>query len=473
MNRSFYFYAIFFSGLAIVIALFRSVIYFQLGIRVGEPLSLPNWIIFESLVTLICSLMLLKYYYYKEYGVAFVTLIVSLVAGLFHFIIFYNTLKTKELSLYFFAAILIVMITGIVYGASLIFSKARERPWLKAAGVFVLVLALFSLASAIWAISSVSARANGSIARLEKWVSLIGSLVPLLFIVNFRNERATAKKVSSSDEDSLGTLLGLGALLSIVAALFFGSALAKETVRLLDNPNVGEYAKKIAEPFEARTFVNSRGDTMRYRLMKPLDYDSTEKYPLVVCLHGSSGRGKDNVNQVVTTLPAQLLSASENRIKYPAFLFVPQCPTNADWGGITNIPVVDSLVIETMFSLEEEFSIDENRRYVTGNSMGGYGTWHLICTRPKIFAAAMPICGGGDPALARNIVDIPIWAFHGAKDQNVPVSGSRDIIEAIKNAGGDPKYTEFPDAAHNIVKEVTDTPGLFDWLFAQKRVVNQ
>lgn len=469
MNRSFYSYAIFFSGLAIVIALFRSVIYFQLGIRVGEPLSLPNWIIFESLVALVSSLMLLKYYHYKEYRVAFWTLIVSLAAGVFHFVIFYKTLKTKELSLYFFAAILLVMVTGIVYGISLIFSKVRERPWLKAAGVFVFVLALCSLASVIWAISSVSARANGSIAKLEQWGSLIGSFAPLLFIMNFRNERTTAKKVGPFDEDSWSPLLGLGALVSIGAALFFGSALARETVRLLDNPNVSEYAKGVAEPFEARTYVNNKGDTMRYRLMMPLDYDSTKKYPLVVCLHGSSGRGKDNVNQVLTTLPAQLLSTAENRIKYPAFLFVPQCPTNADWGGITNIPVVDSLLVETMFSLEEEFSIDKNRRYVTGNSMGGYGTWHLICTRPEIFAAAVPICGGGNPALARNIVHLPIWAFHGAKDQNVPVSGSRDIIEAIRTAGGDPKYTEFPDAAHNIVKEVTDTPGLVDWLFAQKR----
>jgi len=86
-----------------------------------------------------------------------------------------------------------------------------------------------------------------------------------------------------------------------------------------------------------------------------------------------------------------------------------------------------------------------------------------------MFAAAIPISGGGNPALAQNIVDIPVWAFHGRKDRNVPVSGSRDIIQAIKNAGGDPRYTEYPDERHDIWEKVTNTPGLLDWLFAQKR----
>jgi predicted peptidase len=188
-----------------------------------------------------------------------------------------------------------------------------------------------------------------------------------------------------------------------------------------------------------------------------------------VCLHGSSGCGMDNVKQVATSLTAELLSKPENRTKYPAFLFVPQCPFKYNWGGISSQPAIDSLVLEGMFNLEKEFSIDKNRRYVTGVSLGGYGAWHLITTRPEIFAAAMPLCGRGNPALAQNIVDVPVWAFHGAKDQNVLVRGSRDIVQAIKNAGGKPRYTEFPDKAHHIAKNVIETPGLLDWLFAQKR----
>ncbi|MBA4055232.1 MAG: peptidase, partial [Marivirga sp.] len=109
------------------------------------------------------------------------------------------------------------------------------------------------------------------------------------------------------------------------------------------------------------------------------------------------------------------------------------------------------------------------RRYVTGISRGGYGSWHFICTRPDMFAAAIPVCGGGDPSRASNIVDVSVWAFHGAKDKNVPVDGSRHMIEAIKKAGGSPQYTEYENEAHNIWHRVSETPGLWDWLFEQQR----
>jgi predicted peptidase len=176
------------------------------------------------------------------------------------------------------------------------------------------------------------------------------------------------------------------------------------------------------------------------------------------------------MKQVVTSLPAALLSQDANRQKYQAFLFVPQCPQRMGWGGIAGLPAVDSLIFDSIVALEEEFPIDVARRYVSGNSLGGYGTWHLISARPEMFAAAVPICGGGNPEFAAKLVDLPIWAFHGKKDKNVPVSGSREIIQAIKNAGGNPRYTEYPDKAHDISKEVIDTPGLLDWLFAQKRI---
>ena len=100
--------------------------------------------------------------------------------------------------------------------------------------------------------------------------------------------------------------------------------------------------------------------------------------------------------------------------------------------------------------------------------MGGYGTWHFICSHPKMFAAAIPICGAGDTKLVKNIIDVPLWAFHGRFDRNIPVSGSRDMIEAIKNAGGKPRYTEFPDAYHNVWNKVSNTPGLLDWIFTQR-----
>ncbi|HKZ36264.1 MAG TPA: dienelactone hydrolase family protein, partial [Chryseolinea sp.] len=133
------------------------------------------------------------------------------------------------------------------------------------------------------------------------------------------------------------------------------------------------------------------------------------------------------------------------------------------WGGI------DSLVFETIDALGKEFKIDARRRYVTGISGGGFGSWHFITARPEMFAAAIPICGGGNPSLAQNIVNVRVWAFHGEKDRLVPVKLSRDMVEAIRNAGGSLRYTEFTGAGHLIWNEVNGTPGLLDWLFTQKR----
>ncbi len=101
--------------------------------------------------------------------------------------------------------------------------------------------------------------------------------------------------------------------------------------------------------------------------------------------------------------------------------------------------------------------------------MGGFGTWHLISSQPEMFAAAIPICGAGNPEFADILTDIPIWAFHGEKDRNVLVKGSRDMINAIRNEGGNPKYTEYPDQAHHISSSVGTTPELLNWLFSQKR----
>ncbi|HEY4149563.1 MAG TPA: dienelactone hydrolase family protein, partial [Chitinophagaceae bacterium] len=166
---------------------------------------------------------------------------------------------------------------------------------------------------------------------------------------------------------------------------------------------------------------------------------------------------------------AQLLSTDDNRRKYHTFLFIPNCPPGAGWGGIPNYPNVDTLVFDAITALDGQFNIDEKRRYVIGLSRGGFGAWDFICQRPEMFAAAVPVSGGGDPSLAPKIVKVAVWAFHGTKDKNVPVMASRNMIDAIKTAGGNPRYTEYPDLGHNIWDQVRTTPGLLDWLFAQHR----
>ena len=229
-----------------------------------------------------------------------------------------------------------------------------------------------------------------------------------------------------------------------------------------------ERAQSLAKLFEARTFVNSKGKQLLYRLLIPLENDSSKKYPLVVSLHHGGVHGNDNIAQL-SSEPAPLLSNPVNRTKYPAFLFVPQCPKGSLFGGLLNVNLIDTIVFEAISALEKEFNIDTTRRYVAGISGGGFGSWHFISTHPGMFAAAIPICGGGDPKLAKQIIDVPVWVFHGEKDTDVPVRFARDMIEAIKKEGGNPKYTEFAGAAHYIWDRVESTPGLLDWLFAQKR----
>jgi len=230
-------------------------------------------------------------------------------------------------------------------------------------------------------------------------------------------------------------------------------------------------------PLDKRTFTDAKGKVLRYRLLKPEDYDPKQSYPLVVFLHGAGERGDDNDKQLVHGVAE--FAKPENRKKYPCFLIAPQCPANVkwvdcDWGADSHKQPAEPTeplrqTLELIAALQKEFSIDAKRIYTTGLSMGGYGTWDIIARQPALFAAAVPICGGGDEATAKQIAKLPIWAFHGAKDTAVKVSRSRNMIEAIKKAGGTPKYTEYPDEAHFSWLPTYRHAEMFKWLFAQKR----
>jgi predicted peptidase len=221
-----------------------------------------------------------------------------------------------------------------------------------------------------------------------------------------------------------------------------------------------------AKQFEDRIFVGKAGDTLRYFLMKPLNYDSTISYPIVTCLHGG---GIAKGDQIDIAEPAPFLTESPNRKKFPAFIFVPQVTAGRSWGWLPGVSGMDSLVFGALGALQLEFNLDAARYYIAGGSGGGYATWDYLSRRPDMFAAAIPMCGGGNPVTAVRIAHIPVWAFHGDVDRNVPVSGSREMIAAIRAAGGEPKYSEFRGVGHNVWPEVQSTPGVFEWLFAQKR----
>lgn len=228
--------------------------------------------------------------------------------------------------------------------------------------------------------------------------------------------------------------------------------------------------------YEARTFAGD-GLNLPYRLLRPQNYDAKKKYPLVIFLHGAGERGDDNQKQLVHGLSD--FASDEAAKKHPAFVMAPQCPLGQKWVDVEwsapahTLPEKPSpalaATLNAVAALQSEFSIDPKRIYLTGLSMGGYGVWDALARRPELFAAAVPICGGGDPAMAKQIMSIPIWAFHGADDKSVPVHRSREMVEAMKATGGQPKYTEYPNVGHNSWTQTYASRAVHDWLFEQRR----
>lgn len=238
---------------------------------------------------------------------------------------------------------------------------------------------------------------------------------------------------------------------------------------------------KAMEAFEARTYKDDKaGGKLPYRLLVPKGYDPKDEkkqYPLVLFLHGAGERGTDNAAQLKW---GGALLAGDVQAKEPCFVVAPQCPPNKQWVNTPwakgsydqgKVPISDELkmALAAVDQVHKEFHVDPDRVYVMGLSMGGFGTWDAIMRDPKQFAAAVPICGGGDPSKAEAVKGVAVWAFHGGADNVVPPQGSRDMTDAMKKAGGGPKYTEFPGVGHGSWANAWNEPELLDWLFAQKR----
>ncbi len=228
--------------------------------------------------------------------------------------------------------------------------------------------------------------------------------------------------------------------------------------------------------YEAQEFKAGEAK-LRYRLMRPLNVEPGKQYPLVLFFHGAGERGADNTKQLIHGM-ADFANAA-NRRQYPCFVVAPQCPTDQQWVDTPwtldthSMPKVPApalrMSLELIGLLQKELPVDPARIYVTGLSMGGFGVWDAIQRSPNLFAAAAPVCGGGDPAFAKSIAMIPIWAFHGDKDSVVKPRRSRDMIEALKAAGGTPRYTEYPGVGHNAWAATYRDPKLYVWLFEQTK----
>lgn len=234
--------------------------------------------------------------------------------------------------------------------------------------------------------------------------------------------------------------------------------------------------------FEAKTFQDSAGSELDYRILKPADYDTSKSYPLVLFLHGAGERGSDNYSQL--TWGVSHFAEPKFRKKYPSFVVAPQVPKGETWAGLPNdntpsasytMPLREKptrpmkLTIGLLDSLEQNYSIDVSRLYVTGISMGGFGTFDLIQRMPNKFAAAVPICGGGDVSKAFLLKDMPLWVFHGSQDEAVSPEFSRSMVSGIRIAGGSPGYTEYPDEGHvGAWVQAYSNPHLYEWMFSKQ-----
>jgi predicted peptidase len=232
-----------------------------------------------------------------------------------------------------------------------------------------------------------------------------------------------------------------------------------------------------AADLEALEWKAKDGTVVRYRWSAPEKIEAGKTYPLVLFLHGAGERGTDNTAQLKHGVQAILKDAE--KLGQPIFLIAPQCPPGRWWspasletGTLTEADKPNALldaVLDLTKETEKKFPVDPKRFYVTGISMGGFATWDVLGRVPKRIAAAIPICGGGDPELVKRYDDIPIWTFHGEADPTVPVRTTQMMIAALEKAGGKPKVTYYPDVLHDSWTQTYDNVEVIRWLFEQRQ----
>ena len=242
-------------------------------------------------------------------------------------------------------------------------------------------------------------------------------------------------------------------ILSLV--ILFGATLVAQA----DDPAPG---KQVEASFTGKEMVNGEEKefTIHYLIFLPEGYTKDKKAPLMLFLHGAGERGDKNLPLVKKHGPPKLVESS--RKDFPFITVSPQCPQGTWWKTAQLFALLDDM--------EKKYAADKDHEYVTGLSMGGYGSWSMASSQPKRFAAVIPICGGGDPNTAKTLVDLPIWVFHGDKDSAVSLEKSEKMVQAIKDAGGkDVKLTVYPGVGHDSWTETYNNKEVYDWLLAHKK----
>jgi predicted peptidase len=236
--------------------------------------------------------------------------------------------------------------------------------------------------------------------------------------------------------------------------------------------------------YEKNIYISSSGDTLPYRILFPLNYNKQKSYPLILFLHGAGERGNDNEKQL--THGSKLFSNEINRAKFPCIVVVPQCPLKSYWASVkidrSTTPIgLDfnyereptpplSAAIELIKRIIKDEAVKKSRVYIMGLSMGGMGTFEAVYRNPKLFASAVPICGGGDTSrYDRRVKKTGFWIFHGDKDAVVGVNNSRQMVSRLKQLKVRVKYTEYPGVNHNSWDNAFAEPELLPWLFSHKR----
>ncbi|MBC8153519.1 MAG: prolyl oligopeptidase family serine peptidase [Bacteroidetes bacterium] len=243
------------------------------------------------------------------------------------------------------------------------------------------------------------------------------------------------------------------------------------------------------DDYQKRTYTTRQGKVLPYRILYPKNYDKTQKYPIVVLLHGAGERGNDNEKQL--THGSNLFLNEQNRANFPAIVIFPQCPAESYWASMkierNKTPITLQFpyakrpnwplkaTFELVRQLTRKEGIDKSRVYIMGLSMGGMGTFEALSRAPKSFAAAVPVCGAADTTLARKYAGrVPLWVFHGDADAVVPVTYSRQAVATLRRLAADGRglpvtYTEYPGVNHNSWDKAFAEPELLPWLFAQRK----
>ena len=246
-------------------------------------------------------------------------------------------------------------------------------------------------------------------------------------------------------------------LCSTFRGIFLATVLtgAAATPRCALGDDQSAAARQQAKHFEKEVNVKVKID---YLLYLPVGHGSDQKFwPLVLFLHGA-GESGDDLNKVKKHGPPKLIEQGKN---FPFIVVSPQS-RGRGWDPPTLNAMLDDIIAN--------YKVDRDRIYLTGLSMGGFGTWALAAAHPEKFAAIAPICGGGNPADAKKLKDLPIWVFHGAKDSVVRPGQSEVMVKALKDAGAENvKFTLYPDANHDSWTVTYDNPEFYEWLLKQKR----